>query len=154
MYIYLMNCKTTTIPPTVNQAGAVLYRETGGTNGDIQVLTVRSKTFPEQRIFPKGHIEDNESEELTAERELLEEAGMAGEIIGYAGQRSFDYKNKRYVVNYYAARYLSTDNDGEPGREPLWAGVAETRAFLPFDDLKEVLDSAVELIRRNNNQSR
>ncbi|MDR2577225.1 MAG: NUDIX domain-containing protein [Chitinispirillales bacterium] len=141
-----MNKSTLAAPQTVNQSGAVLYRELGG---EIQILTVRSKTFPEQRIFPKGHIEDGESEELTAERELLEEAGMAGEIIGYAGQRSFDYRNKRYVVNYYAAHYISVDNEGEPGREPLWAGAAETRAFLPFDDLKEVLDSAIILMERH-----
>ncbi|MDR0330793.1 MAG: NUDIX domain-containing protein [Chitinispirillales bacterium] len=129
----------------VEQAGAVLYRI--AQNGEPQILTVRSKTFPNQRIFPKGHMEEGEAAEETAARELLEEGGMAGEIVGYCGLREFTYKNKLYRVRYYAAKYISTENPGEPNREPQWANVAETRNILPFDDLKEILDKCVELIR-------
>jgi argininosuccinate lyase len=129
----------------VEQAGAVLFREI---DGETRVLTVRSKTFPDQRIFPKGHIEAGETAEAAAVRELLEEGGMAGEIVGYAGLREFVFKSKRYRVRYYAAKYISKDNEGEHNREPQWATVAETRALLPFDDLKDVLDKSAELMKR------
>jgi 8-oxo-dGTP pyrophosphatase MutT (NUDIX family) len=129
------------------QAGAVLCR--WGDGGEVQVLTVRSKAVPEQRIFPKGHIEDDESEERAAVRELVEEGGKVGEIIGYAGLREFTYKNKLYRVGYYAARYVSDDNEGEPGRDPQWMNAEEARAILPFDDLKEVMDKSVELFNRH-----
>jgi 8-oxo-dGTP pyrophosphatase MutT (NUDIX family) len=85
--------------------------------------------------------------EETAARELLEEGGMVGEIGGYCGLREFVYKNKLYRVRYYAAKYISTDNPGEPNREPQWTSVAETRKILPYDDLKEVLDKCIGLIR-------
>jgi len=62
--------------------------------------------------------------------------------------REFVFKEKLYRVKYYAMNYVSTDNPGEPGREPQWTGVAETRALLPYDDLKEVLDGCVELMTR------
>jgi argininosuccinate lyase len=129
----------------VEQAGAVLFREI---DGEFQVLTVRSKTFPDQRIFPKGHIEEGEAAEAAAARELLEEGGMAGSIAGYAGLREFVFKNKKYRVRYYAAKYVSKDNEGEPNRDPQWMTVAQTRDILPFDDLKDVLDKSAELIGR------
>jgi len=127
----------------VEQAGTVLYRIV---DGRVEILTVRSKTSPEQRIFPKGHIERGETPEQTAVRELLEEGGMVGEIGGYCGLREFVYNNKRYRVKYYAAKYISKDNEGEPNREPQWTSVEETRAILPYNDLKELLDKCVELI--------
>ena len=127
----------------VEQAGTVLYRVV---DGRVEILTVRSKTSPEQRIFPKGHIERGETPEQTAVRELLEEGGMVGEIGGYCGLREFVYNNKRYRVKYYAAKYISKDKEGEPNREPQWTSVEETRAILPYNDLKELLDKCVELI--------
>jgi 8-oxo-dGTP pyrophosphatase MutT (NUDIX family) len=139
--------KKSSLPRVAEQAGAVLCREA---LGEIQVLTVRSKASPKQRIFPKGHIENGENAEETAVRELLEEGGMVGEIIGYAGLREFTHKNKLYRVKYYAAKYISNDNEGEPGREPQWASAAETRAILPFEDLKDVLDRSVELFSKIN----
>jgi 8-oxo-dGTP pyrophosphatase MutT (NUDIX family) len=130
----------------VGQAGAVLFREE---NGELQALTVRSKNFPEQRIFPKGHIEEGETEEETAVRELREEGGMVGEITGRCERlREFVFKNKLYRVRYFAMKYISTDNPGEPNREPQWTGIAETRALLPYDDLREVLDACVELMKQ------
>jgi len=132
----------------VDQAGGVLFRYV---NDGFEVLTVRSKTFPDQRIFPKGHIEEGETEEETAVRELLEEGGMAGEIVGYCGwQREFIFKDKLYRVKYYAMSYISTENPGEPNRDPQWMSVAETRKILPFDDLREVLDRCVELMGRQH----
>jgi hypothetical protein len=71
---------------------------------------------------------------------------MAGEIGGYCGLREFVYNNKKYRVRYYAAKYISKENEGEPNREPMWASIEETRAILPYGDLKEVLDKCVELI--------
>jgi 8-oxo-dGTP pyrophosphatase MutT (NUDIX family) len=127
----------------VDQAGAVLFREVGG---ELEVLTVRPKKSPDQRIFPKGHIEEGETPQEAAARELLEEGGMVGEVIGYCGKlREFVLKEKLYSVKYYAMKYTSTDNPGEPNRDPLWMSAARAREILPFDDLREVLDRCMEL---------
>jgi 8-oxo-dGTP pyrophosphatase MutT (NUDIX family) len=121
-----------------------MYRHDDG--GQIQILTVRSKTDPSIRIFPKGHIEGGENEVEAAARECLEEAGMSGTVIGYGGEREFVYKNKRYRVKYYVMRYASKENEGEPGREPQWSTVLQTRELLPYDNLKQVLDNCVKLM--------
>ena len=121
-----------------------MYRRGG--DGEIQILTVRSKTDPSIRIFPKGHIDDGENEVEAAARECLEEAGMSGTIIGYGGAREFTYKKKCYRVKYYVMRYGSKENEGERGREPQWNTVSQTRELLPYDDLKQILDNSIKLM--------
>ncbi|MCL2688591.1 MAG: NUDIX domain-containing protein [Chitinispirillia bacterium] len=130
--------------PIVEQAGAVMYR--CDDNGEIQILTVHPKKDPTARIFPKGHIEEGESDIEAAARECLEEAGMSGTIIGYAGEREFTHKNKRCRVKYHLMRYVSKENDGEPGRNPQWNSVSKTNELLPYESLKQILDNCVRLI--------
>ena len=130
--------------PIVEQAGAVMYRRDDG--GEIQILTVRSKTDPTIRIFPKGHIDDGENDVQAAARECLEESGMSGTVLGYGGEREFFYKNKRYRVKYHVMRHISKEHEGEPGRKPQWNSVSQTRDLLPYNDLKEILDNSVKLI--------
>lgn len=132
------------LSPIVEQAGAVMYRR--DESGEIQILTVRSKTDPTIRIFPKGHIDEGEDEVTTAARECLEEAGMSGTVTGYGADREFTYKKKRYHVKYYVMSYTSKENEGEPGREPQWNTIPQTRELLPYQDLKDVLDSSIKLM--------
>jgi len=130
--------------PIVEQAGAVMYRRDD--NGEIQILTVRSKTDPSIRIFPKGHIDKGEDEVTAAARECLEEAGMSGTVVGYGADREFTYKKKTYHVKYYVMSYISKENEGEPGREPKWSSISQTRELLPYQDLKDVLDNSIKLM--------
>ncbi len=129
--------------PIVEQAGAVVYRRD---NDRIHILTVRSKKDPSQRIFPKGHIESGESDIEASERELMEEAGIKGERIGFGGTREFEFRDKWYQVRYYIYRYSSTEHEGEPGRQPQFMSVQETLQILPFDDLKELLNTSLLVI--------
>ena len=129
--------------PIVEQAGAVMYRRDAG---DIKILTVRSKTDPSIRIFPKGHIDDGEDDITAAARECLEEAGMSGTVISFGGEREFIYKEKHYRVKYHLMRYASKEHEGEPGRKPQWNSISKTRELLPYNDLKEILDKCVKLI--------
>jgi len=130
--------------PIVEQAGAVMYRRDD--NGEIQILTVNPKKDPTIRIFPKGHIEAGENDAEAAARECLEEAGMSGKVTGYGGEREFTYKNKRCRVKYHLMRYISKENEGEPGRNPQWNTIPKTRELLPYNDLKQILDNCVRLI--------
>ncbi|MFW6244770.1 MAG: NUDIX hydrolase, partial [Fibrobacterota bacterium] len=103
---------------------------------------------PSQRIFPKGHIEEGESDTAAAERELLEEAGVRGKRIGFGGTRMFDFRGKRYRVRYHVFRYGAVAHEGEPGREPEFSTVEQTLGILPFQDLKELLVQCLEVIKR------
>lgn len=129
----------------VEQAGAVVYTVR---DGIILILSVRSKKNPSQRIFPKGHIEEGESDTDAAERELFEEAGVRGERIGFGGTRIFDFRGKTYRVKYHVFRYGATVHEGEPGREPEFDSVEQTMEILPYSDLKELLVQCVGEIKR------
>ena len=62
----------------IPQAGAIVFRADGDRT---TVLLVRSKKDPTIWVFPKGHIDGNESERETAVRETWEEAGVSG-VLG------------------------------------------------------------------------
>lgn len=59
--------------------GAVVYRHYGDT---VEYLTVKSKAFGHWG-FPKGHVEEGESEQESAKREVLEETGLNIAICNY-----------------------------------------------------------------------
>lgn len=48
---------------------------------EIQLGLISSREFPQHFIFPKGHVDKNESCEKAALRETREESGWAGKII-------------------------------------------------------------------------
>ncbi|MEG1774457.1 MAG: NUDIX domain-containing protein [Oscillospiraceae bacterium] len=54
--------------------GAVVYRVEA--NGELQLLLLRHR-HGGHWSFPKGHVEDGESEEQTALREIREETGLS-----------------------------------------------------------------------------
>ena len=55
--------------------------------------------------FPKGHIETGEIPADTAQRELMEEAGILGNLLNDAGTVSYDYNGKHYRVAYYLFQF-------------------------------------------------
>lgn len=123
----------------VQQAGAIAVRNPGAPGATPEILLVRSKKNPSHWIFPKGHVEKDETEEAASVRELLEEGGIEGSIISRAGRCEHSLDGVRYGVTYYLLRYISTQSGGEPGREPSWCTVEEALRRLSFPDLKKML---------------
>lgn len=101
----------------VTHAGGVVYRQN---NGIPEILLVTAKNDKSRWVLPKGHVEPGEDERDTAVREVLEEAGIQGEMqskIGeVAGFKSF-YKPIR--TSFYLVKHIATTTAGE-GREILW----------------------------------
>ena len=64
----------------VLQAGGLVVRRTDGGHA---VLLVSSRRDPSVWVLPKGHIEAGESPEQTASREVREEAGIEGDVVGF-----------------------------------------------------------------------
>ena len=127
---------------TVTEAGAIAIREAGGTP---QVLVVRSSDG-RHRVFPKGHIEPGEEPGEAALRELREEAGLAGRLVGPAGSVVFEAGGDRFHVEYFlvlvgagAANGGTGAAGGEPGRDPLWLAPDRAADALSFDDARALL---------------
>ena len=128
----------------IRQAGAIVYRFDGTTPN---VLLVRSKKHPAHWIFPKGHLEEGETEEAAGVRELLEEAGVSGLPVRRIGEREFQLDDKRYIVGYFLLRYRSTEHAGEQGRDPRWCTPESALSLLSFPDARELLEKAIPFLK-------
>jgi ADP-ribose pyrophosphatase YjhB (NUDIX family) len=107
----------------VAQAGGIAYRIDARKKG-VSVLLVSSKKEAGNWIFPKGHVEAGETAREAALRETEEEAGVSGDLLGPAGVQEFDWRDKRFRVEYFLIRATGETPDTD-GREKVW---------LPFDD--------------------
>jgi len=127
----------------VEQAGAITIKKD---NNELHVLLVRSKKDPSQRVLPKGHMEEGETEEKTALRELHEEAGVIGEILGKAGEIEFSRQGNIYHVSYFYCKFIEKSGNGEEGRNPQWYTVEKAKNLLRiFPGINDMIDSIRQL---------
>lgn len=89
--------------------------------------------------FPKGHVEENETEEETAIREVKEETNIDIEIT--SNKRFIvSYKTREDVVKdviYFIARPLSYDVKPQETEvaEILWVNINEVSNYLGFENI-------------------
>ena len=130
-------------------AGGVVYHKG-------KVLTIKHLVRNSVE-FPKGHIENNETKEQTALREVFEETGYKAKIIKPLGDITFEYDwddGKRYRKTvYYYLMDLADDNPPIPNREAgedfenLWLIPTEAKQLLTHEDSKEILTRTVQAIK-------
>ena len=128
---------------TVLQAGAVAVRH-GATTPEV--LLVTAKKDPRLWIFPKGHIDAGELPEDAALRELHEEAGVQGRLIGRLGSTRFQSGAEDVSVAYYLVDALN-DGESKEGRRLRWLPLKLAQAELSFEDTRKLLDTAAEMLR-------
>ena len=98
--------------------------------------------------LPKGHIEDGESAESAARREVTEETGLSGlELIGDVATIDWYFQDRRERVNKYCRFFLFVIPAGET-RPELGEGISEC-VWLPFAEAMERItyDNAREVLR-------
>lgn len=121
----------------IQQAGAIAFR---AVEGSPRALIVRAKKNPRHWIFPKGHVEPGEDLETAAARELREEAGVVGEVIGPAGTLRFTSGDEAVEVHYFLVRARS-ETDADEERQPRWCSLEEAKGLLTFEDARALLSS-------------
>lgn len=92
--------------------------------------------------FPKGHVEENESEIETAIRETKEETNIDVEVLeDYKYFINYNVNNKiNKDVIFYLAKPVSFDarkQDIEVA-EVMWVDIDKVNELLTFDDTKEI----------------
>lgn len=95
-------------------------------------------------VFPKGHIEANETPAQAAVREAAEETGLRVAIIAPLGRVSFHFRGAEHEVEFFLAH--------SEAELPAWAQhlghdafpvpPAEVSAKLSFDNSRVVWDRA------------
>jgi 8-oxo-dGTP pyrophosphatase MutT (NUDIX family) len=130
-------------------AGGVVYCRNG--NADLRVLLILDKH--NNWGFPKGHLEDDESEEQAAHREIVEETGLnctlgpLVERIQYPVFKKGEWRHK--TVIYFLARHSCAEpvpQLDEGISQARWVTSDEAFALLPFEQTRAILHRALDML--------
>ena len=128
--------------------GAVIFRKIGD---DWNVLLIRH-TKGRHISFPKGHVEANETESQTAEREIFEETGLRVHV-----DRRFRAENRynirpdiQKLVVIFAATTQQSELTPQPEEiaEAFWLPIEEATARLTYERDRRIMRDAFEHIRK------
>ncbi|RAV32050.1 NUDIX hydrolase [Corynebacterium heidelbergense] len=100
--------------------------------------------------MPKGHVEPEESQHATAEREVWEETGVSGEVIADLGTIDYwfvsDGTRIHKTVHHHLLRFVDGDlNDEDPEvTEVAWLPVDQLVEHLAYADERRLARTAFE----------
>ena len=124
--------------------GAVIYRNI---NGQIRYLLIKNNRSSNWG-FPKGHMEDNETAEETAKREVLEETGIHIDIIpDFVSKSEYTIQNRIHkTVCVYVAKTDDTQTiiQKEEIEDYIWLTYENAYKNLKFENDKTILHDARE----------
>ena len=139
-------------------AGGVAYRWKDS-EPEIAIVAVKPKL---RWQLPKGIVDPGESPEVTAVREVREEAGIETERLGLIETIEYWYRSVRNrqpvrnhkFVHFYLMRYRSgdvADHDHEV-EESRWVSFKEALEMLEFKSEREVAEKARDMIAARGKQ--
>ena len=126
--------------------GAIVYRKY---HGNTEILLARNLKSGHWS-FPKGHMEEGETEEETARREIKEETGLDvlldtgfRETVSYSPKR-----NTKKTVVYFVA--IPTSHDLVPQKDEIselrWQEIGQASALLTYENDKITVSKAKSFI--------
>lgn len=119
------------------------------------VLLARRAANPGAGLWslPGGRVEPGETLAEAAAREVMEEVGVAADIVGFAGARDIIIRDKagalaaHFVVVAHAARWRAGEPaPGEEAAEVGWFRPGEVAALPTTDGLAEVVAEAARVV--------
>ncbi len=138
----------------ISCGGVVIYR------GKILLLYKNFKNRYEGWVLPKGTVEEGESHEDTALREVREESGVSAHLIKYVDESHYRFNVPEGTVNKTVHWYLmEADNFySKPQREEYFYDSGyykyhEAYHLLKFPNEKQILEKAYrdyQDLRRSN----
>ncbi|MCL1801633.1 MAG: NUDIX hydrolase [Promicromonosporaceae bacterium] len=156
------------LPPVVNpghltiveetSAGGVVARAPEGDEAEPQVavITRRNRAGRLEWCLPKGHLEDQETPEEAAVREVFEETGLIAGIRKRLGMIDYwfsgDSRRVHKVVHHYLMRmnggFLTVE--GDPDQEPedvFWIPLSRLASRLSYPNEQKLATVAAHLLR-------
>ena len=102
--------------------------------------------------FPKGHVEENETEEETAAREVKEETNVDVEIQSgkkYVEKYTLPNGNPKEVVFFLAKKIGGEEiKQDDEISELKWCTFSEAMETLTYDNTKKLLKKAIKDIEK------
>jgi 8-oxo-dGTP pyrophosphatase MutT (NUDIX family) len=103
-------------------------------------LIISTEVFPPKWVLPKGHIEQGESPEEAAVREVKEEANVDARIIAPLGYMKYTVNKKEVKIKFYLMMYVQDYKQGIRSRRQIgWHSFLDALALLSFEDAKQML---------------
>ena len=106
--------------------------------------------------LPKGHLEEGETQEQTAIREVREETGILGEVVGKLGTIDFWFVADGRRVHKTVHHFLLLAADPEGGlelsdadlevSEVAWVPIGELPERLAYADERRLLERVPDLL--------
>lgn len=131
-------------------SGGVIYRRHEG-QLEIALIAIRGGRI---WALPKGRVEAGETLEQAAQREVMEETGIEGEILERIGEISYWFYAKEEgvkvhkTVHFYLLGYLrgNTDNPSWEVDEARWWPLDKALPALTYKSEREIAEQAVEML--------
>jgi 8-oxo-dGTP pyrophosphatase MutT (NUDIX family) len=131
-------------------AGGVVYRKIGD---QFEVLICKSSSY-HKWVLPKGWVEQGESLEETALREVEEEVGVKTRIIAPLGEPEkyiYTARGARIfkTVHYFLMEYVSgSEADHDHEMEAVqWVGLGEAAELLAYKGAQEMVARAKSILQ-------
>ncbi len=136
-------------PRQLVSSGGVIFRTA---NNVYEVALISTGEF---WCLPKGLVEEGETFEEAALREVEEETGLAGEIVEKIGEINYGFYRKRYfskTVHFYLLRQVGgsiTSHDSEAD-DVRWFPLTNALQALAYPNEKKILAEAEKMLTKGN----
>jgi 8-oxo-dGTP pyrophosphatase MutT (NUDIX family) len=138
-----------------SSSGGVVFRR--GKYG-LEVILIRVGKNRWQ--LPKGLVNEGETPETTAVREVLEKTGSQTKLLGLIDKIEYWYVSTqriRYhkIVYFYLLRYLSGDvaNHDCEVEEARWFLLEDAGGYLSFENERNILQAAADQLSEESESS-
>ena len=129
-----------------------MYRQNA--KGEVEILLIQDAK--DRWTIPKGHIEDGETAQETAKREIAEEAGLKDtEVQGWLGKIHFRYRRVNTLVLMTTQIYLvkaKGDTNAIKKEEWMngiqWFPFSEALDKIEYEDIGKLMLLASKRIRQ------
>lgn len=135
-------------------AGGIVFRR--DKKGDVEILLIQD--HKDRWTIPKGHIEEGETAQEAARREIGEEAGLHNiDMLGWLGKIHFRYRRIDKLVlitqQVYLMRVQTSGNEiqkEEWMNGIKWFPFNEALDLIEYEDIGKLMLLAMKRIRQEN----
>ena len=135
-------------------AGGIVFRRNKA--GEVEILLAQDSR--NRWTIPKGHIEEGETAQQTAKREIGEEVGLHDvEIMNWLGKIHFRYRRQDKLVLMTTQIYLVKAHGDTDATEMdhwmsdlKWFKFSEALEVIEYEDIGKLMLLAMKKIRQEN----
>lgn len=135
-------------------SGGIVFRR--NEKGEVEILLIQDAK--DRWTIPKGHIEEGETAQDTAKREIGEEAGLTNvDVLGWLGKIHFRYRRIDKLVLMTTQIYLvKALGDTNAIKKEEWMNGIKWFAFhdaldaIEYEDIGKLMLIAMKRIRQEN----